>query len=444
MDLTIQTYFGGDWHDAAVVSLHAPDRGHVGPSTASYEVAYFAEQGAVAFADGTPIRDYRAYSVGAPIDLVDRSEETWPAFLLDYVPQGRQAERIARFLNVPADAPSTEIHLLMRSAGSPVGNVRVKEAYEQEVARIAEMPRKGITKEDILGRTDAFLEVADRFSMLASGSSGLQGDWPKVALARSASDGLWYPDSMVEDCDAAEHVIVKLLRSDEAVDRRILEAEAGYSLVAREFGLNVERPSSYGNGVLVIPRFDRAATEAGVIRYGQESLVASIGVAEYGHIGRHETYLRRIQEISSDPLADTVEYLRRDLLNIAMGNPDNHGRNTALRKKPDGTIRLAPLFDFAPMKLAAAGIVRSTKWEVMLKSGADTDPDWREVCEAVAGTLPVETLAEALADREEMLRALPDIATKYGVPDEVVQHAIVRHVDMAESVADLRKNHTYG
>ncbi|WP_425962188.1 hypothetical protein [Rhizobium nepotum] len=42
------------------------------------------------------------------------------------------------------------------------------------------------------------MEVADRFAMLASGSSGLQGEWPKVSMTQAA-DGLYYPDSFVTD-----------------------------------------------------------------------------------------------------------------------------------------------------------------------------------------------------------------------------------------------------
>ncbi len=57
--------------------------------------------------------------------------------------------------------------------------------------------------------TDLFVEVVDRFGMLASGSSGLQGEWPKVALTL-AEDGLWYPDAFVDDEEARMHVIVKL------------------------------------------------------------------------------------------------------------------------------------------------------------------------------------------------------------------------------------------
>jgi serine/threonine-protein kinase HipA len=427
------------WHDAAVVTLTAWNQGWKTASSVSYENDYFFDFGAEAFAEDRPVRDFRAYSVAAPIDLVGRGAETWPAFLLDFMPQGRQAERIAKHLNIAVGAQETDFRLIEWAGGSPVGNTRIKEAHQLETQRIANVARKGVTMDDILERSDAFMEVADRFSMLASGSNGLQGEWPKVALTQ-ADDGLWYPDTMVADADARKHVIVKLLRSGDESDRNILESEAGYSKVAREFGLMVEDVNVYGHGALVIPRFDRAVTSEGLQRYGQESLVSALGIAEFGYAGRHESYLKLIQEVSADPLQDTIEYLLRDIMNLAMGNPDNHGRNTALRKFPDGRIRLAPLFDFAPMRIDASSIPRSTTWDCMRPLGRDTNPDWRVVCEVVATpAVPAEDLMAALAAKEDELRALPDIARSHCVPDSVVEHVIVRHDEMAEGVAKLRK-----
>ncbi|MGY3108524.1 HipA domain-containing protein [Bradyrhizobium sp. LM6.9] len=320
MDLTIQIYFDREWHDAAIVSLAHEDSGYKSPSRTGYEIEYFGEFGAIPLAEDRPVRDLRAYSVVAPIDLNDRSADTWPAFLLDLIPQGRQAKRIAEFLKIPPDAPSSQIELLKRSAGSPVGNLRIKEANALEAERVRKMRKVGVTMDAILSRDPTFLEVADHFSMLASGSNGLQGDWPKVAMTRSA-DGLWYPNSMVEDGDAREFVIAKLLRSSEATDKRILEAEAGYSQVAKEFGLDVHGTDVYGDGVLVIPRFDREVGKDGLVRFGQESLISALGIAEFGVRGRHETYLRLIQDVSAEPFLDTVEYILRDMLNLAMGNP---------------------------------------------------------------------------------------------------------------------------
>ncbi|WP_342709709.1 hypothetical protein AAFG13_35435 [Bradyrhizobium sp. B124] len=172
-------------------------------------------------------------------------------------------------------AASTEIELLKRSAGSPVGNLRVKEAHLLEAEQLAKMIHVGATMEEILNRDATFLEVADHFSRLASGSSGLRGDWPKVALTQS-KDGLWYPAPMVDDQDSRAHVIGKLLRSSEPTDRRILEAEAGYLKVTKDFGLNVESENTFGDGVLVIAMCVMTHSNARTSRCSLSRLESSI------------------------------------------------------------------------------------------------------------------------------------------------------------------------
>ena len=377
-----------------------------------------------ALTSGHPLRDARALSVAIPLDLETRTYRTWPAFLLDLLPQGHARRKLAQHLNLDADSPSAEIHLLLRGAGAPIGNIRIKEAHLEEIERLKGAPRLGVTRHDIEHKTDKFLEVADRFAMIASGSSGLQGEWPKVAMTK-ARDGLWYPDPAVEDDDAIDHVIVKLLRSNERTDRLILEAEAAYASVAIEFGVRVRAAPSYHDGVLIIPRFDRKVTNRGLERFGQESLVSTLGVAEFGHIDFHENYLREIRKVSTSLLDDAVEYVVRDALNLAMGNSDNHGRNTALSKTDTGEIRLSPLFDFAPMILAPADMGRPTKWECMRSVGRDYSPDWAAVCEAAAGDdLPASVIMEALSNRLPQFRAVPEIARRHGVTDEVVERAI--------------------
>ncbi len=55
--------------------------------------------------------------------------------------------------------------------------------------------------------------------------------------------------------------------------------------------------------------------------------------------------------------------MQRDLLNLALGNRDNHGRNTAVLKEIDGTLQLAPIYDFGPSFLDARAIARVIRWE---------------------------------------------------------------------------------
>ena len=56
------------------------------------------------------------------------------------------------------------------------------------------------------------------------------------------------------------------------------------------------------------------------------------------------------------------------MLNGRFGNSDNHGRNTALLKKPD-SIRLAPISDFAPMNADPEGTMRLSQWGAPLEEG---------------------------------------------------------------------------
>lgn len=84
-----------------------------------------------------------------------------------------------------------------------------------------------------------------------------------------------------------------------------------------------------------------------IIRTLAQKLTSQYRVTDFG------------QSINVEDLV--IEMIQRDLLNIAFGNSDNHGRNTALIKRPEA-IWLSPLYDFAPMKADPEGIVRVTQW----------------------------------------------------------------------------------
>lgn len=435
MKRTLQIHFAGAWHDAAALELKDDDAGYTGSSIVDYDLDYFLDTAAQGFAAGRTICDHRALSVRYPIDLENRFSRHWPAFLLDLMPQGHARRKLAEHMGLDEAARSSDLSLLLRTATGGIGNIRVKEAAEAESARLTGLHRQGVTETDILERSDRFMEVADRFAMLASGSSGLQGEWPKVSMTQ-AKDGLFYPDSVVTDDDALRHVIVKLVRSAEAVDRTILEGEALYSRLALELGLKVKEPSTYADGVLIIPRFDRRVDGNGqTIRLGQESLVSAIGVAEFGHTGSHEAYIDLLKCHSADPIADVAEYLKRDIANLALGNPDNHGRNCALSKYPDGSIRLSPLFDFAPMRLAKEGIVRSTRWASMRDAGHDHLPDWKQICAEVSpdGDTQMRLMDELQAFAQRLKQA-PRRAKELGAPDIIIDRAMMRCGEIVDSV----------
>lgn len=435
MRLTLQIHFDGEWHHAATLELKDDPAGFQGASIVDYDLDYFVTVASAEFSAGKTVHDHRALSVRYPVDLENRYSRSWPPFLLDLMPQGHARRKLTEHLGLTEGSRASDLPLLLRSATGGIGNIRIKEAAEAETERLRGVERQGVTEAEILERSDRFMEVADRFGMLASGSSGLQGEWPKVSMTR-ATDGLYYPDSFVSDDEAVRHVIVKLVRSNEPVDRLILEGEALYSRIAREIGLNVSEPSTYAEGVLIIPRFDRKNKEGGgTVRLGQESLVSSIGVADFGHVGTHEAYIDVLRQYSANPFADIVEYLKRDIANLALGNPDNHGRNSALSKRHDGTIRLSPLFDFAPMRLAKEVIVRSTRWAMMRDGGRDHLPEWNLICsELMPDPAEKNTLAAALSEFAGHLRQAPAIAKDLGASPDILDRAMGRCIAIADSV----------
>ncbi|WP_413708790.1 type II toxin-antitoxin system HipA family toxin [Rhizobium sp. Rhizsp82] len=435
MDLELEIFHGGKWHSGAVVEIREPELGVTGETVLTYDLDYWMETAAAAMHNNQTIYDLRAVSIADPVDLENHHRKTWPPFVLDLMPSGRARTRLAEALKIDPDAKTSELPLLLRGAGSPVGNVRIKQAAGFDAERIAGLAKAGVSEEEIFDRSDRFVEIVDYFSIIASGSSGLQGVWPKVAMTQ-ASDGLYYPDPLVDDHDAVDHVIVKLLRSTNDRDAIILSSEAIYSEIAAQIGLNVKRSSRYHNGVLIIPRFDRRIECGNVVRLGQESIVSAANIAEFSYLGRHENYLDVLKAVSSDPFADIVEYMKREVANQALGNSDNHGRNTALSKDSDHTIRLSPLFDFAPMRLAPEGIARSTRWGVMLRTHRDHLPDWRLVAETIFPdeAALADRLLDELGEFGDSLKKAPALARQLGAHEDVLGIAMTRCDEIVRSL----------
>ncbi|WP_343289806.1 HipA domain-containing protein [Ferranicluibacter rubi] len=220
------------------------------------------------------------------------------------------------------------------------------------------------------------------------------------------------------------------------MDRPILEGEALHSRIALEIGPKVSEPSIYAEGVLIIPRFDRIKRQGGgTVRLGQESLVSAIGVADFGHVDTHEAGIDVLRQYSADPFTGIVEHLKHDIANLALGNPDNHGRNSALSKHQNGTIRLSPLFDFASMRLAKEGIVRSTRWAIMRDGGRDHLPDSNRICrEVMPDPAEQKALAASLCEFAEHLRHAPAMANDRGASPKILERAMGRWMEIADSV----------
>ncbi len=367
---TLQLHASGAWHDVASVRLHgAQSDGWKARSYAGYAVEW-------AF-DHVGANDAHALCARWRVGLEPLQLPHWPVFLIDLLPQGfGRQELLRRIGQAPTAGEVADWPLLLAGSGNPIGNLRVKEAAEWLSAHAGGL--RGFTDDEVAQRGDAFSEYLAAHGLFVAGSSGVQGEWPKVLLTR-AHDGLLYLDHTLADERASVHYIVKFGRGTDARMASILRHEAVYMHLARLLGLRAHAPLVLRERALFIERFDRRVQRGSVVRLAQESIATLTGMPGFEAVPSHDQVCMDLLRYCSDPQHEVLEYLRRDVANLALGNKDNHARNTALQRDFSGRIALTPLFDFAPMYLHPDGIARRIRWE-----GNDGgQPDWSRVLDAV-------------------------------------------------------------
>lgn len=420
---TLQLHARGAWHDVASVSLLGPSsRGRRAGTYSGYAVEW-------AF-DHAGASDAHAACARWPVGLEPLQQPHWPVFLIDMLPQGFGRQELLRRLELPPLADeAVDWKLLLAGAGNPIGNLRIKEAAQWLATHAG--PLRGFTDEEVAQRGDEFSEYLASHGLFVAGSSGVQGEWPKILLTR-AEDGLLYLDHTLPDERAAAHYIVKFGRGTDPQLASILRHEAPYMDIASRLGLRVHAPLVLRQKALFIPRFDRITHGGAVTRLAQESIATLTGVPGFDAVPSHDQVCEALMRHCTNPQAEVLEYLKRDIANLAMLNKDNHARNTAVQRDFGGHIALAPLYDFAPMYLHPDGIARRIRWE----NNDNSQPDWSRVldrlCELGAqvqkerrrkGVLIArEVLVAGIKAMEPVLRQIADQGESMGLEPAVIEH----------------------
>lgn len=378
---TVEIWSRTRWERAGEIHVVNEHRGYRSSARFEYDFDYLegVELGAI---------DERAVSCRYPTGYDVRDEPVWPAFLLDLIPSGAARRFWERELGVP-NVSASDWSVLVHGAGHAPGNLRIADATRPAANR-----HPGFSKEDVISRADHFLEYAREHGAEIAGASGAGGDSPKLLL-REDHDGRFHADGALVDAHTARLWLVKFPRTHRTIDRVVLEAEAAYHRVAARFGVRTSTAPTWERDCLFVPRFDCAVTDGRVTRRGLESLCSLAGVTEFGAPISKEDQVLALAKFTSAPATEVREFLMRDILDVALGNTDNHARNTSVLKY--GTIELAPLYDFAPMLLDSQGIARVCRW----RDESSGFPKWG----AVAKAHGADTLAwlKALAPRARML-----------------------------------------
>lgn len=410
----VQIHLRGEWHAAATVQALGSDRCRL-----EYLPEYvFGVDDPAPIALGLPLGLEPDRFVDGPTGLeFDRQA---CAFLYDLVPQSAGRKYLLQRLRLQ-DAESLVLPLAMAGAFNPIGCLRFDSAlefFDKEAQRDRGTAAvAGFSAKEVLGRTEEFLTHLSEHAMLASGTTGVQGVSPKYLLTTD-EEGRWFPDMALPDDRARVHWLLKLPRGKSKADRMVLRNEAAYLRLAAACGLRTTHaPQLHGN-VLFVRRFDRLLLEGRLHRLHQESLASVCDLRGFGLPKSQQGLLRSLRAVVADPLGETIEFMRRDVLNLAMRNTDNHARNTAVQRLPDGTVQLTPIFDLAPMFLDPEIIPRSCHWQA---GDGKVQRVWAEIVEGLeVADSERGTIAEALHRFAPKVAALPEMAKDCGVEALVV------------------------
>lgn len=428
MQLTIQIFHTGQWHDAADLEIPAPEKGRAGPARLSYRQDY-----ALAWMEHD---DEHACSLTLPVELMlTHDHPRWFGFLEDIMPAGAARRYWTQQLGITdKSGAEQDFPLLRHGCIAPVGNLRIKESLPVLPANSG-LQRARFTMADVVERNTDFLEYAQQMGAISGGATGAGGEAPKFLLRRSAADAVWI-DTFQDDPTCTDaHYLVKFPRGQRSVvDCDILRTEYHYYRELQALGITsidtagmqLHEGSQFPS--LWLPRFDVALDDGRETRYGLESIASLLNAppgAFLNHFDALRSTVQRLSRLHSnrergrvfDQAGFVIEWVKRDFLNVAFGNSDNHARNTALLKQA-GQVWLAPVYDFAPMKADPEGIIRSLRWGTPFEEGGRFD--WRGIALALTDLVEPERLCNELNALASQLVGLRDRLRQRGVPERIL------------------------
>ncbi|MES9856609.1 MAG: HipA domain-containing protein [Sedimenticola sp.] len=420
---TIDIYFQGQWHTAATLTSSEAERGYSGSSELEYAIEYAAHF------IGQQVGNAARLSCRYPVDFQLHEKSTWPAFMLDILPNGFGREHWLKHLdlndNAHADWP-----LLLNGTAFPPGNMRIHEAVANRDSQLqvpseqgenVPLPKHpGFTLNAVLSRQEHFIEYAVQNGAYTSGASDVQGAAPKFMLTKDAHDR-WHAEGALADEQVASHWLVKFARGRKtAADRKVLKNEAAYMVVARRLGLNVFDALLWAEDTLLIPRFDRIAVAGKPLeRLAMESLCALTGTCGYGVAIPQEDLCQALATCATNPQKEIGEFVKRDIANVVLGNKDNHARNSAVFRLESGEVTLTPLFDFAPMYLDPEGISRMCRWQGDAEIAGT--PQWKNVLIRLSEFIDVTALRAELLSFGRQIEQLETFMREAGVDDDIIE-----------------------
>ena len=132
-----------------------------------------------------------------------------------------------------------------------------------------------------------------------------------------------------------------------------------------------------------------------------------------------------------------IEYLKRDVLNQAMRNTDNHARNTAIQRISNGVVALTPIFDFAPMYKDPEMVPRAVQWN---DAKGNVIRDWVGIFNSFElEKSDMQRCAREMVDFSEEVGNLAEICLSCGVDQSVIDECQSSMEHVANDLTTLRR-----
>ncbi len=434
MNLTIQIFINDAWVDAATLTVVDPGKGASSPCKLGYDFDYALNLiNESTISEG--VNDQRACSVLLPVELMEQHyHEHWFSFLEDIVPSGAARRILINYFGLQHKEPTEQdIQLLTRGAIAPIGNLRIKEALPEKVEG-SDLESKRYKVSDVIERNAEFIEYAQQMGAVSGGATGAAGEAPKLLLRLTDDETVWIDTYQESQTIPDRFFLVKFPRGKRSSDDcDVLRAEYHFYHELTEMGVDtvdisgmrLEEGERYPS--LWLPRFDVEWKDGCWFKYGVESVTSALGKPAGSYLN-HFDILNQLCGLLSkrDPNFDSeqfvCEWVKRDLLNIAFGNSDNHGRNSALLKT-SSAIWLAPVYDFAPMKADPEGVIRSTLWGAPYEEGGFYR--WDRIVERLDSLCPQEKLLAELKSTASKLLDLKPRLERRGVPKRILDMPVM-------------------
>ncbi|AZS19198.1 type II toxin-antitoxin system HipA family toxin [Caulobacter sp. FWC26] len=125
---------------------------------------------------------------------------------------------------------------------------------------------------------------------------------------------------------------------------------APFSLIDRAAIADVPANLIVGDHALAVERFDRPGEGRRIHIEDMAQILGAAGDQKYTK-GNSEMILRMIQRFSTDWRDDVLQGFRRLVVDVMLGNGDNHLKNWSFIFPEPGQVRLSPAYDIVPTVL---------------------------------------------------------------------------------------------